>query len=634
MSYRGVFGKREEMRPLLPGELIRYGRKSNKTEKSSKSLQDQNEVTLESCEEFGLPTSASDWWPEEPGHGGDEWWVGVTLYGTGDAYTAKPATRPVLTKIVRGIQQGTIKGVVVYSQDRLWRSVMICEALVNLMAQHDVQLFDRNGAVDLQTPEGRQAVFQTATAAQALREMAVVNAPRGVTKSRNKGKLVGNPNVLGFRAVGNKTGGVRAIAEELEVVRRWFRMFDAGENGCGPMSAFQIAKQMTLEKFEPSPDLEAKRHFKRHPDAKHVVYSEYVRHVLGDVRYTGYQPHEGSIWPCNVFLVDGQPVIEPSLFERVQQKRQDAKWVKSGTNDRALAGRIHCGLCGQNMSANAQCIKKSDGTSETVEHWRNDRTLESAWCTHSIPNLRVLILDAYLDEFLTPLLQAEIRERSLAEDNASLSNDATLIQKRLCEADIEYREVLPTYFGIVSPELLKLKEQELKKRIEDLKAKLRDADDRIRDFDAYAKVMEDITNVHPSLRKDVYRSCLVWVCVLPSTEPREPKPGYKNRTRPPQDAGRVVFLTAWNTYHCATIYRRAGKGYHHSTLLVRPSTPEEIVGSMSDFPAPTAFLAGLERVWHGRHLQFDLAAVAPGYDGSKALIAEFDLAEQSTSPEI
>lgn len=179
-----------------------YERKSNKSKDgTNKSIEDQRAVNLETAEEFGLHLPPENQLSEEPGLGGDLFWRGFQGTGLeGDDRTGV-RFRPILTDLVEAMKAGKVKNLLVYSQCRLWRSVSLAHMMLDLMGECGVKLYDRNGPIPINTPEGRQSVLNGAVAAQIYRENCAAYSSRGTRSTRKKLKVVVNGNVVGFRHV-------------------------------------------------------------------------------------------------------------------------------------------------------------------------------------------------------------------------------------------------------------------------------------------------------------------------------------------------------------------------------------------------------------------------------------------------
>ena len=277
-----------------------YERKSNKSKDgTSKSIEDQRAVNQETAEECGLTLLPENQLSEEPGHGGDEFWRGFQGTGIeGDDRTGVPF-RPVLTQLVEAIKAGKVKNLIIYSQCRLWRSVSLAHMMLDLMGECGVKLYDRNGQISINTPEGRQAVLQGAVAAQIYRENCAVYSGRGTRSTRKKLKVVVNGNVPGYRHVAK--GKIEVVPDEIALVRRIFAMYVSGK------SLTAICRALMSEGIVLAADLYETRSVKRNPHTHDIVYPKQIRAILTDVRYRGQQPHEKQIWECKDFLIDGEP---------------------------------------------------------------------------------------------------------------------------------------------------------------------------------------------------------------------------------------------------------------------------------------------------------------------------------------
>ena len=613
---------------LLPGDTKLYGRKSTKNDRSQRSLADQREACFETAEEHNIAVTDEDWFEEAAGHGGDEWWEGGGESGLeGDIF--EPArTRPVFTRLMRGVQAGTVKCVIVWSLDRLWRSAEICSKAINIMGKKGCLLMDRNGYVDIASPEGRESVLINAVNAQSQREHTAANCGRGVTKQRAKGKMVGNCNSLGFRSAGPKSGQVRHIPEEHEMVRRIFRMFYAGEDDRGPLTLDQIRNQLRGEGYIWTPDLHDKRSVKRTAETRDQIYDQQIRRMLQDIRYIGRQRHEGREWDCPAFLYEGEPIVPLELFVRVQEKiKQQATGSRASINEYALSGRMRCGLCGQALTVQTtQRRGLVDGSDGIRRYWMRREGRCYTWCRHRLPNVRLDLLDAYINAELAPLLLAEIHERGLDDQALMLAQEQAALQRELCEAERHYKDELPKYHRRkIDPDLLVFMQEDAKAEIARLRGELRLVMLRSTKMRDIVPALQDITMVPEATRRDAIRAVIRWIAVLPNGDSQEA--GKKRNARPKEDLGSLVVLTAWGTHHTVRLYRGADDGSANATKL-RPATVAESVGGVADFPDPKSFYDGLERSWKNDKYEWSARDVTPGYTPSfPAREAEFEVTE-------
>ena len=424
-----------------PGQVAKYARKSTANDTADKSIEDQLYICNQTCSDWGLNATAADNYIEKPGHGGDEWWVGFGGTGIEGDGELKGARRPVLTKIVNGIVAGQIKAVVVWRADRLWRKTAICDILIDLFTKYKVALFDKNGFVDLESPEGRTAARNVATASQHQRESAIVDSMRGVQAVKSKGGLVTTPNCLGFRSAGIGTQKARAIPEEIVVINRIFQLYDDGTN------INLIAQKIMDDGFSIPEDLQAKMSRKRQAWTKDVIYYQTIQGILSDCRYQGRQKYQGKEWDCPSFLVDGAPAVPTELYERVQRKIQDAKRIPHRVRYRhPLGGLVKCGICGCGLQ------RKVGSRREDVFYWMpKENGKNHINCMHRIPYVMMDQVDEFIEKHLIPNMLAELAERGQVVDESAIR---TRIAELEAQLDLEKKKSsdLMSYFGKISAE--------------------------------------------------------------------------------------------------------------------------------------------------------------------------------------
>jgi hypothetical protein len=399
------------------------------------------------------------------------------------------------------------------------------------------------------------------------------------------------------------------------VVRRIFRLFDQGEGKSGPLLYEEIAQTLMDEGFKWAHDLQKKMSRPRTEFTRDLIYSWQIRRCLTDCCYQARQKYYGVEHDCPAFLIDGEPVINPALYERVQAKITGAKRVGNrGKSQYAFSGLIRCGLCGQGLHAASRTSTNKAGETRRFQYWNTIKSKAEgwAWCDHKFPILQNELVESYVDEVLGPLLEAEFRDRISDKDRNNLLDVQAQAQRKLRELEHRYREVLPTYIGHVTPQLLKATEDRLIQEMSDQQKRLMDAELKMK---AFSSMEVDVSKwrENPAARRDAIRNCIRWVAIFDSGKDREPSPHSSKRSRPARDAGRLLFLSSWGTTHCAKIVRASAfrAGNCHFTLL--PAEPDEAIGGVAEFPDPEGFLLGLERAYKGNKYPYHPDEVAPGY---------------------
>jgi DNA invertase Pin-like site-specific DNA recombinase len=624
--------KRTDIATIKPEQVVDYARKSvtRGRDGSAKSIADQHDCNQETAEYYSLPLTQPNWLTEAKNHGGDEWWQKCPDVGLEWGAVDKQPHRPILTKLIRGVVTGQIKCVIVWSVDRLAREIAIAKILADLFAEHGCLLYDRNGNVPLDSPEARGNFFQTILAAQQYREMCAVNSPRGVNKLRERGKIVVTGNVLGYRHVSK--GRIRLVMEEIDLVRRIFTMFVGG------MSKAAIARQLMDEGIALAPDLYDIRSIKRIDETGHLIYTKQINTVLKDVRYQGKQPHEDQVWDCPAFLIGGEPAVEPALFERAQELLGDPRRVSNHVSpDNYLAGLFKCGCCGQYLTINP--IKQKDGT--VKKYWVSKKHDVQTWCTHSLPNITEPAMRSYTEEVLLPLLMAELGTLHETLNGTDVAAEIAVTQNQIDAKIQAFKASLTKQFraGKLSDLTASILEDDHKEEIAGLETRLQELEKMIRERatvnegHAITVTLMDRWHAYSDEEKRVaIHSVLKWVILLPSDDfaSRPHRKGgaistdRKKEGAPP--AGRVVYLTAWNTLHTATVKRvtNPDSTTWHRMLGLVPAPIEECLGTCADLPNPAGLAAGLERSFKGRGFRYHPSEVMPGYLCPKR-IAEFEV---------
>jgi len=610
---------------------VSYSRKSTKEEGARKSIDDQNEVNQETAEEWGLPLLAECVFSEAEGMGGNLWYEGGGASGVIGDNRDKKRTRPILTQIIRGVVFGRYKCIIVYSLDRLWRDVGLCAAMIDVLNQYGCLLYDENGYVDTVTPDGHNSVMSQAAAASHQRRIAQVASPRGVRKSRQKGKRVSSADCLGFRNAFDKKNGVLHIPAEQDMVNRIFRLFDSGDgrtdaNGTliGPLTTEKIAQLLMDEGYLWLPDLWEKRAIKRVESTEAIIYMTNIRHVLQDCRYQGRQPHQNQEWSCPAFLKsDGEPVVPTAIYERVQAKFNTLKRGSNATrNSYALSGLLRCGLCGQTMSSGT-AEYAIFGEKTIVPVWKPLKGATWCWCTHKLPTIQQVELDNYINDVLAPLLLADIQVKSTQGVHAVLQNQRAEIERLLKIEEHRFCNVLPTYMGTVPPAVLGEQYKQCEATIARLKSERLNAERSLCDFHAMEVNIRDIANVNSELRRDAIRSVLRWVAVLPEGTPYICNEETGHKRVPNDHVGRVVFLTVWGTLHTSLLHRIRADGQRRRVCGVCSAAPEQFIDSVRNFPDPEAFISGLVRAYEYRKHAYTPAEMAPGYYENSVPTATF-----------
>ena len=587
-----------------PGTIRLYGRKSTPQERGKKicrSVEQQMKINFETCSEWNLPATEADVRAERQGLGGELLPTGMTIQVTeGDEPTAE-RRRPTLGTLLREVSDGKVAAIVVWSEDRLWRSSKLCAALLEFFQRHNVYLFDRSGPIDFRSVEGFQAVVNRAVAAEAHRKMCSENAKRGQRSNRTKGQLVINPDCLGFRTAGRFSREVCVVPEEIQLVVRIFRLFVHGD-GQGPYSVAEICRLLMSEGVTWPRDLQDKVAKKRNEATKDLIYCWQIRKVLTDCKYQGRQVHKGKEWECPAFLIEGQPAVPTFLYEAARAKLASGKKAGNATRkDNLLTGILRCGLCGQGLHVSS--VNTRQGPSR--RYYKVVRYGAWSWCTHCLPAIRESILNGFVNQELWPMVAAMARQQLEEGSAASLRGQIAGLERRRAELqkDIEELQEMSSAALRGNMEFVAERDRRLRTDLRAVEQSIVEQRTTYVQLQAAVPAVESLEAVPDAMKRDCLRAVIEWAALIPIEGPPMRAWG---RDVPGRLVGKILFSTVWGSLFTAIVER----DWHPDSIkrrliTVRIAEPHEMILSVDDMPDLEAFAQGLERAFNGLKLHFD-----------------------------
>jgi DNA invertase Pin-like site-specific DNA recombinase len=598
---------------IIEGQARAYARKSTRVEKSQlgRSTGQQHEINAEIANFWNIVLRPEDFLSEPDGHSGAQWWDGGGKSGLEGDLKVAGKSRPMLTELMKGVVRRQVKTVLVFSEDRLWRDVGICDAIIEIFGRYGVLLIDRNGPIDLSTVEGRAAVRNRAIAAVVQREMCSVNAKRGHHSNRRTGKLTVGPDCLGFRSCGRYTKLARPVHEELQLVNRIFRLYIHGEES-GPLSTESICRLLMGEGVQWPLDLQEKVSRKRTEFTRSTIYTWQIRKVLTDCRYQGKQTHGGKEWPCGTFLVDGQTAVSSEIYAAAQAKIAMNRVVGNrAARHNSLAGILRCGICGQSMIAKTSNTR---GAADPTKYWCAIHDGEWCWCTHSLPSIRTSIMEEFIAQELWPFLESQMiySETEGAQSTVAQGRAATLLSIKAQELKLSELKVAALQALSGNMELVAELDRSIRAEIESLQETLLRQEVELKRLEVSFPREKPYFETPQWARIEALRNTLRWAAVVPAKSEREL--GVYGRSVPPTLIGRVVFMTRWGSILTAVIERTwHPESTKRRLVTLRVAEPNEMLTSVNDFPNPDQFVTGLKRSRLSNKLIFDPHVETPGY---------------------
>lgn len=326
--------------------------------------------------------------------------------------------RPGYDALVKAYDAGQFDALVCYDLDRLTRQPRQLEDWIDAAEDRGLAVVTANGEADLTTDGGR--LFARMKLAVARSEVERKSA-RQKAAARQRSNL-GRPP-LGVRLTGYTPKG-EIVPDEAEIVRRMFKMFDAGE------SLRSIARTLTAENIVAR---------SRKPWSPSTVSS-----ILTNPRYAGRAVYEGKATG-----VRGQwePLVSDELFDVVQARLNDPrrKTNRVGTDRRHIGSGLYlCDVCGEPVSSwsggryrcKAACINRAQGP---LDHDRVRSIIAEPDDGQTAPLARGV------DEFIAAVIVERLSRSDAAEllaapaaDIAPLLADIERLRSRLSTIDADY----------------------------------------------------------------------------------------------------------------------------------------------------------------------------------------------------
>lgn len=251
------------------------------------------------------------------------------------AYSGKP--RPEWDRLVDDIERGLIDAIAVWHVDRLTRSPIELERVIDLADKHGLKLATVTGEVDLATPTGRMvARILGATA----RQEAEHKADRQ-RRQRRQSAEAGKPNGGGTRPFGYANDRVTVVAGEAKLIREAAGRVLAGESLSSVCRDFAARGVQTPAGGSWQPRT--------------------LRRLLGSARISGRREHrQWSSGQKGTKPLVGEIVAEatwPAIIPTTDSDRLRAllsdpsrqKFSAATGRTYLLSGVLRCGKCGGRM---------------------------------------------------------------------------------------------------------------------------------------------------------------------------------------------------------------------------------------------------------------------------------------------
>jgi site-specific DNA recombinase len=220
--------------------------------------------------------------------------------------------RPALQRLLDDIRAKKVDVIVVYKVDRLTRSLADFAKLVELFDAHAVSFVSVTQQFNTTTSMGRLTLNVLLSFAQFEREVTSERIRDKIAASKRKGLWVGGNVPLGYAAVDKK---IVVLPDEAEVVRTIFKAYDKLGSLDKVMAALREQGMTTKRKTLKTGRTIGGIPFNRGP----LAYLLRNRFYIGEVVYKG-----------EILKGEQEPILDRSLFDRVQEKLSDQRVAKAG----------------------------------------------------------------------------------------------------------------------------------------------------------------------------------------------------------------------------------------------------------------------------------------------------------------
>jgi DNA invertase Pin-like site-specific DNA recombinase len=264
-------------------------------------------------------------------------WTVADVYADNDVSAYSGKTRPEWQRLLDDVKAGAVDAIAVWHVDRLTRSPVELEHVIDLADRHGLKLATVTGDVDLATPTGRMiARILGATARQEAEHKG-----ERQKRQRRQAAEAGKPNGGGTRPYGYEADRVTIVAKEAEIIREAARRAIAGES-LSSISRDFAARGITTPKggnWQPRTLrrlLASARISGRREHTPRATRDNGTRPLLGDIV-------ADAVWPA---------IISSEDSDRLRAILSDPDRQRfSSANGRTylLSGILRCGRCGGAM---------------------------------------------------------------------------------------------------------------------------------------------------------------------------------------------------------------------------------------------------------------------------------------------
>lgn len=285
------------------------------------------------------------------------------MYFVDDGYTGTSFERPGFQRMLNEIEAGRVSTVIVKDLSRFGRNSALTGMYINItFAKYDVRFIAVNDNYDTIDPNsvdndfaGLKNWFNEFYARDTSRKIRAVNKAKG-----ERGEPLTSHLPYGYQKDPDNPDRWVIDQEAAQTVKRIFTLCMEGR---GPS---QIARQLTEERVLTPTAYHLSKGIKcshKMPEVPHGWRSSTVVKILERKEYMGCtvnfktyttsvldkKPRKNSPEKQVVFYDTHEAIIEPEVFERVQELRQQRQRMTKAGRSSMFSGMVYCADCGKRL---------------------------------------------------------------------------------------------------------------------------------------------------------------------------------------------------------------------------------------------------------------------------------------------
>lgn len=476
----------------------------------------------------------------------NNWNIYKEYYDKG--YSGKDINRPSFQNLLKDIEQGYIKRVIVYRLDRISRSITDFANLLNFFNKYDVTFISATENFDTSSPLGRAMIYIIMVFAQLERETIAERITDNYYFRAKQGLFMGGNAPYGFKSAriigsdGKKKSVLEINENEINVVKN---VYDWYLNGKGSVRSV-VEKLNTLGIKSRNNRLWSSNQISRmltrpiYTSNSLDVYNYYLKTginivdsiddfdgkksltIIGKENGKGQYRKYIDITDQFLVIVDIPPIIDSNTWLCVQNKMKNNKQFAPRLGQSKvcfLSGLLTCGCCGYSMSVKNQnkngkmysyiCCntKKHRGYNVCGSKLHSVAELEEAVLLHLIKHIE----ENNIYEKLSKI-------KEIKKVDASLINKKHLLEANITKSNNEIQNLLKIVSagGSVANKYIQKNIEEIDSKIQNYKLELNKIDseiyntysqyDKLKDIKEYLKVPEQIIDCDFDTKKSICKA--------------------------------------------------------------------------------------------------------------------------------